>query len=169
MGMARRLAVIAALGLAAAGLSTAGAAAATAGRPVVLYASPGGAGAACTVSAPCGLAAARSRVERLSGHMTADIDVDLLGGTYHVPGGLRLGPADSGRDGFTVVWQAAPGQRPVISGADRITGFSRYDRGLNIWRRRSPRARRRRAGSSCSSTGSGLSWRGARGRRPGCR
>lgn len=140
MGLPRQLAAIAALGLAAAGLSTASAVAGTVGQGVVLYAAPDGRGASCTASAPCGLTAARDRVEQLTGHMTADIDVDLLGGTYHVPGGLRLGPADSGRNGFTVVWQAAPGQRPVLSGADRITGFSRYDRGLNIWRARVPAA-----------------------------
>jgi hypothetical protein len=68
--------------------------------------------------------------------MTADIDVDLLGGTYRVAGGFQLGPADSGGDGYDVVWQAAPGQHPVISGADRITGFTQYDKGLGIWRAR---------------------------------
>jgi hypothetical protein len=66
--------------------------------------------------------------------MTSDIHVDLAGGTYHVPGGLALGPADSGRDGHQVVWQAAPGQHPVISGADKITGFAEYDKTKNIWR-----------------------------------
>jgi hypothetical protein len=146
MGMPKRLAAIAAFCLTATclstatGLSTASAATGTASRPVVLYASPDGRGATCALSAPCGLSGAKGRVERLNAHMTADIDVDLLGGTYDVPGGLRLGPADSGHHGYTVFWQAVPGQAPVISGADRITGFTRYDRGLNIWRARVPLA-----------------------------
>jgi hypothetical protein len=146
MGVPKRLAAIAAFCLAATGLSTAtgpsmaSAATRTTSRPVVLYAAPDGTGAACAVSAPCGLSGAKSRVEQLNAHMTADIDVDLSGGTYRVPGGFRLGPAASGDNGYTVVWQAAPGQAPVISGADRITGFARYDQRLNIWRARVPLA-----------------------------
>jgi NPCBM-associated, NEW3 domain of alpha-galactosidase/Carbohydrate esterase 2 N-terminal len=134
------LTAIAVFCLAAAGLSAASAAAqtttttTTASQPVVLYASPDGTGMTCDVSAPCGLPAAKSRVEQLNAHMTADIDVDLSGGIYRVPGGFRLGPADSGTNGYTVVWQAVPGQTPVISGADRITGFTQYDKSLNIWR-----------------------------------
>lgn len=147
MRTANRFAAIAAICLAAAGLSTAGAtgaadAAAAAGQtaaasqPTVLYASVNGTGTACDFSAPCGLSAAKARVERRSDHMTADIDVDLFGGTYHVPSGFRLGPADSGSNGYTVVWRAVPGQTPVISGADRITGFTEYDSSRGIWRTR---------------------------------
>jgi alpha-galactosidase-like protein len=156
----KHLAVIAAFCLAATGLSMVGAvgaaaadatvisAAATAdaaaaatqtsaaSQPTVLYASPNGTGTACDLPAPCGLSAAKAQVERRSDHMAADIDVDLFGGTYHVPGGFRLGPADSGGNGYTVVWQAVPGQTPVISGADRITGFTEYDSSRDIWRAR---------------------------------
>ena len=110
------------------------------GGPVVLYAAPGGSGGTCDLRAPCGLAGARVRVEQLDKHMTGDIDVDLLGGTYRVPAGFTLGPADSGSDGHDVVWQAVGGQSPVISGADRITGFTEYDKGLGIWRARVPPA-----------------------------
>lgn len=99
-----------------------------------LYASPAGTGTACSVSRPCSITAARQAVEHLDGHLTGNIDVDLLGGTYHVPGGLTLGPRDSGRDGHDVVWQAAPGQHPVISGAVKVTGFRQYDKSENIWR-----------------------------------
>jgi hypothetical protein len=135
----KHLAAIAACCLAAAGLSTAGATAAAgqtsaASQPTVLYASVNGTGTTCDFSAPCSLVAAKARVERLNDHMTADIDVDLSGGTYHVPGGFRLGPADSGSNGHQVVWQAVPGQHPVISGADRITGFTEYDKTKDIWR-----------------------------------
>lgn len=148
MRTANRLAAIAAFCLAAAGLSTAGAAGAAAAaaqtsaasQPTVLYASADGTGTTCDFSAPCSLPAAKARVEQLNNHMTADIDVDLFGGTYHVPGGFQLGPADSGSNGYTVVWQAVPGQTPVISGADRITGFTEYDSSRGIWRARVPAA-----------------------------
>jgi hypothetical protein len=134
----KRMIVLAGLCLAVSGLSAQAAiaqpAAAGDARPVVLYAAPGGSGGTCALSAPCSLAGAKARVEQLDRDMTADIDVDLLGGTYRVAGGFRLGPADSGSDGYEVAWQAAPGQAPVISGADRITGFTEYDKGLGIWR-----------------------------------
>jgi alpha-galactosidase-like protein len=114
--------------------ATTATAAATASPPLALYASPAGSGTACTVVAPCSITGAKAAVERRDGNMTSDIDVDLAGGTYHVPGGLALGPADSGSNGHQVVWQAAPGQHPVISGADKITGFTEYDKTKDIWR-----------------------------------
>jgi hypothetical protein len=104
------------------------------GAAITLYASPGGTGTACDLLRPCNVSAAKAQVERRDRHMTADIDVDLFGGTYYVPGGLQLGPADSGTNGHDVVWQAVPGQTPVISGAARITGFTQYDKSLGIWR-----------------------------------
>ncbi|HTU76493.1 MAG TPA: hypothetical protein VMG38_23485 [Trebonia sp.] len=134
----KRMIVVVGLCLAAGALTaqaaTAQPRAAGGDRPVVLYAAPGGAGGACDLRAPCGLAGARARVDQLDLHMTADIDVDLLGGTYRLASGFTLGPADSGSNGHDVVWQAAPGQHPVISGADRISGFTEYDKSLGIWR-----------------------------------
>ncbi|MGH3166781.1 MAG: NEW3 domain-containing protein, partial [Trebonia sp.] len=106
----------------------------TASQPATLYTSPDGTGTACDFSRPCSISAARTQVEHLDTHMTADIDIDLFGGTYYVPGGLRLGPAESGTGGHDVVWQAVPGQTPVISGAARVTGFTEYDKSLGIWR-----------------------------------
>jgi NPCBM-associated, NEW3 domain of alpha-galactosidase len=117
----------------AAQATTAPAAAATA----TIYASPLGAGTACTITAPCGITTAQAAVKSAvkSGEKSAkDIDVDLFGGTYHVPGGLQLGTGDSGSDGHDVVWQAVPGQQPVISGAVQVTGFTEYDKGKNLWR-----------------------------------
>ena len=105
-----------------------------AASPVTVYASPTGNGSACTSSAPCGLTGARALVETMNQNMTADIDVDLYGGVYRLPSTFQLGLADSGSNGHRVVWQAVTGQDPVISGASRITGFTQYDAGLNIWR-----------------------------------
>jgi hypothetical protein len=131
----KRILVLAGLCLVAGGLTAgAGAGTSAAAEALVLYVSPGGTGTACGVASPCGLADAKVRVEQLNHDMTADIYVDLAGGTYRVPDGFTLGPADSGSNGYDVVWQALPGRSPVISGADRITGFTQYDRDLDIWR-----------------------------------
>jgi hypothetical protein len=143
--MPKYAAAITVASLAAAGLTTvaglpAANAAARSSRPAVLYASPDGRGTTCTAAVPCSLTRARSRVEQLSLRMQTDIEVDLEGGTYHLPGGFQLGPADSGRNGHTVIWQSAPGQTPVISGASQVTGFARSDRARNIWRAPVPAA-----------------------------
>ena len=125
----------AAVSLAAGGLTVA-ARAATKSPQAILYAAPSGTGAACSVTQPCSITAAKQAVERLDRQMTGNIDVELLGGTYHVPGGLQLGVADSGTSGHDVVWRAAPGQHPVISGAVRVAGFTEYDKSKDIWRAR---------------------------------
>ncbi|HET6704964.1 RICIN domain-containing protein [Amycolatopsis sp.] len=64
---------------------------------------------------------------------TDDVVVQLAGGTYRLAAPLRLTSADSGQNGHTVTWQAAPGQTPVLSGGSRVTGWSVQDAGQNIW------------------------------------
>ncbi len=108
--------------------------AADAATATTLYASPTGTGSSCTQAAPCSLTGAQARVRTLDSTMAGDIDVDLLGGTYRVTDPLRFGPQDSGENGHDVVYQAYPGQVPVISGAQQVSGFSLYDSGKNIYR-----------------------------------
>ncbi|GAA1221047.1 hypothetical protein GCM10009665_09010 [Kitasatospora nipponensis] len=107
---------------------------ASAAAPTVLYASPAGSGSTCTLSAPCSLDGARSKVESLTPAMAADIDVYLRGGTYRLSRAFALGPADSGQNGNRVVWAGYPGEVPVLSGAERVTGFSLFDGAKNIYR-----------------------------------
>ncbi|WP_194923681.1 hypothetical protein [Catenulispora pinisilvae] len=57
--------------------------------------------------------------------MTGDIVVSLTGGTYRLSTTFQLGPRDSGQNGHTVLWQAAPGQTPVISGATQTEQLNR--------------------------------------------
>jgi len=47
----------------------------------------------------------------------------LRGGRYFLDQTLVLGPEDSGAKGHPVVYTAYPGERPVISGGRRITGW----------------------------------------------
>jgi len=70
----------------------------------------------------------------LVGSMSGDIVVYLAGGAYRLGSTLQFGPQDSGQNGHAVVWEAAAGQTPVISGATQVTGWSQYNAARNIWR-----------------------------------
>ncbi|WP_063770673.1 RICIN domain-containing protein [Streptacidiphilus carbonis] len=98
-----------------------------------LYASPTGSGTACSSSAPCSLTQAKASVEAVDKNMSGDIVVQLAGGTYRLSAPLTLGTTDSGSNGHSVIWQAAPGQTPVLSGGQQITGWSLHDAANNIY------------------------------------
>jgi len=99
----------------------------------VLYVSPTGAGSACVIHAPCSLSTASSKVGALDAS-GGPRKVELLGGAYRVTSPLQLGVQDSGTPGDPVVYEAAPGQVPVISGAERVTGFTLVDPAKRIYR-----------------------------------
>ena len=69
--------------------------------PVVIVASPTGQGTTCDASSPCSLHQAQLAARAADVAMTSDVDVELLGGTYHLSSPLQLGPADSGSNGST--------------------------------------------------------------------
>ncbi|HVY11120.1 MAG TPA: IPT/TIG domain-containing protein [Mycobacteriales bacterium] len=100
---------------------------------VVIVAAPHGTGDDCTTAKPCGLTVAQGKARILIAGMDSDIAVELQGGTYHLTHTLQLGPLDSGRNGFHVVYRAAPGAHPVLSGAKRITGWRKVAGKANIW------------------------------------
>ncbi|MFJ3762432.1 hypothetical protein [Streptomyces sp. NPDC090080] len=104
----------------------------------ILHVAPDGRGAACGDRNPCGLETARDRARSLVPHASGDVVVELAGGTYRLTAPFRLGVQDSGRPGHPVVYRAAAGQMPVLSGATRITGFTRVDAAKNIYRARVP-------------------------------
>lgn len=54
-----------------------------------------------------------------------DLVVELRAGTYELAAPLRLEAADSGEHGFAVVWRAAPGADVILSGGQRVTGWTR--------------------------------------------
>ncbi|MEE1746794.1 right-handed parallel beta-helix repeat-containing protein [Streptomyces sp. JV184] len=85
-----------------------------------LYAAPDGHGTSCTVARPCTPEGARDRARTETGR---DVRVLLKSGTYELDRPLELGAADSGKNGHTVTWTAAPGARPVLSGGQDITGW----------------------------------------------
>ena len=118
--------------LAAAGALLAPALPASAAATTV-YASPSGSGSACSASQPCSLAGAQALVRSIAPAMTGDVVVQLADGTYRITAPLAFTAADSGTGGHTVVWQAAPGAHPAISGAKAVTGWTLANSAKNIW------------------------------------
>ncbi|MGM1062669.1 RICIN domain-containing protein [Saccharothrix sp. Mg75] len=104
------------------------------GATTTLHASPSGTGTACSATQPCSLPAAQAAVRSQAGAMSGDVVVQLADGVYRLSEPLRLTAADSGTNGYRVLWQAAPSARPVISGARAVTGWSLVDAGRNTWR-----------------------------------
>ncbi|MFD7450555.1 ricin-type beta-trefoil lectin domain protein [Kitasatospora sp. NPDC059827] len=98
-----------------------------------LYVSPTGSGSTCSAAAPCSLAQAKSAVQAANSAMTGDIVVQLAGGTYRLSAPLTFGAADSGSNGHQVVWQAALGASPVLSGGQQVTGWTLKDSANNIY------------------------------------
>ena len=75
---------------------------------------------------------ARQAVRSLAGSMTGDIIVYLRGGEYVLSSSVVLDQLDSGTNGFNVIYQAYPGESPVISGGQAITGWTSV--GNNIYK-----------------------------------
>ncbi len=57
------------------------------------------------------------------------ISVSILGGTYYLTRTLTFEPEDSGTKDAPVVYSAYPGERPIISGGKRLTGWKVDSRG----------------------------------------
>lgn len=74
----------------------------------------------------------------LGGEAAPAVTVRLRGGVYRLEQPLRLGAADSGRPRRPVTYRPAGDRVPVLSGARRITGWSRWERSPAIWRARVP-------------------------------
>lgn len=132
-GRRRSLAVLTATAIAAAVGVLATGPTASAAAEITIHASPSGRGTACTSSAPCSITEAKAKVEAIDTAMTGDIVVQLAGGTYRLSAPLTLTGADSGTDGHTVSWQAAPGATPVFSGGAQVTGWTEVNPAQNIW------------------------------------
>src|SRR5256714_11008776 len=73
---------------------------------------------------------ARDLVRGLDQSMTGDIVVSLAGGTYPLTQPLTLDARDSGGNGHRVIWSAASGARPLISGGIPITGWTKGSGGV---------------------------------------
>jgi hypothetical protein len=79
------------------------------------------------------LARAQELVRAVNQNMTGDVRVELADGTYQLAAPLALTSRDSGTGGHDVIWTAASGAHPVISGGVPITGWARVDAARNVW------------------------------------
>jgi hypothetical protein len=122
------------LGAGVAALSGSGDGAASATpSPIVLWANPLGHGSTCSQVAPCSPLGAQAVARQRSANLSADLDVLLEGDTYNLAHPWSFGSQDSGSNGFTVTYEAAPGAHPIISGSYPITGWHQINQAANIW------------------------------------
>ena len=84
------------------------------------------------------IARARDAVRDVNAAMTDDIHVLLRGGWYFQAEPLTFDARDSGTKGHRVIYRAHPGEYPAISGGRLITGWTLFDRQLNIWHAPAP-------------------------------
>jgi len=132
-----RLAAAVVLALGAGGGVLAVSPSASAAVQTTIYASPSGSGSACSSASPCSITQARLNVEAADSNMSGDIVVQLAGGTYRLSAPLTLTSADSGSNGHRVIWQAAPGSTPVITGSHTVSGWQQVGTSA-IWRAQVP-------------------------------
>jgi len=66
-------------------------------------------------------------VRTVNGNMKSDIYVYLRGGTYNITETITFGPQDSGTNGYRIYYMAYPGETPVLSGATKVTGWTRHN------------------------------------------
>ncbi|NWK56559.1 DNRLRE domain-containing protein [Verrucomicrobiaceae bacterium N1E253] len=65
---------------------------------------------------------ARQVVDSVNDNMAGDIVVELHGGTFRPQNTLALDSGDSGSNGFRVIYRAAAGETPVVSGGLDLSG-----------------------------------------------
>lgn len=102
---------------------------AAAAEEIAIYVSPDGDdGNAGTLAAPLRtLSAARDAVRALNDDMHCDINVYLRGGDYRITEPVVFEPRDSATNGCRITYQAYGNETPVINGAQRVTGWKKYN------------------------------------------
>ena len=84
---------------------------------------PDGSGFACTPEHPCSLTTAQYEARKIEPKAQTGVAIELQDGTYHLSKTFRLTQRDSGRHGAPVIYRAADGAHPVLSGAEPVTGW----------------------------------------------
>ena len=62
-----------------------------------------------------------------------DVVVTLAGGTYRLTKPVQIDADDSGRNGNNLVFIAAAGEHPVLSGAVQVSNWKLVDKARNLW------------------------------------
>jgi len=78
------------------------------------------------------LSAARDAVRKLKaqGPLTQPVRVLVRGGRYELAEPLVFTAQDSGTEKAPIIYAACPGEKPIVSGGRRITGWKQAERGL---------------------------------------
>ena len=96
---------------------------------------------------------ARQAVDLVNAGMTEDITVHLRGGIHRLSATLTLGPADSGTNGFNVVYRNFGSEVPVIhGGVDLSGGWVLHDAAKNIFKKTGVTTQFRQLTVNASST-----------------
>jgi hypothetical protein len=82
-----------------------------------------------TVAAPLAtLAKARDAVRaKVAAGLSGNVLVLIRGGTYQQTDSLVFGPEDSGTEKYSIIYAACPGEKVVLSGGRKITGWKKGD------------------------------------------
>ena len=80
------------------------------------------------------LTKARDVVRKVNANMTADIHVNLRGGTYRLEETVKFDQRDSGSNGHKVIYKAFGKETPIMSGGRRVTGWTLHDAKKNIYK-----------------------------------
>jgi hypothetical protein len=75
--------------------------------------------------------AAKKKAAELSAN--GDIVVILKGGTYDATQTIEFGEAESGKNGHTITYRAASGETALISGGEKLDGWTLHDAAHNIY------------------------------------
>ena len=73
------------------------------------------------------IGAARDAVRRLNGDMSEDIVVYLRGGDYRITEPVVFDTRDSGTNGHKIIYTAYKDEVPVINGAQKVSGWTKYN------------------------------------------
>lgn len=73
------------------------------------------------------IGAARDAVRSLNGDMSGDIVVYLRGGDYRITEPVVFDTRDSGTNGHKIIYTAYKDEVPVINGAQKVSGWTKYN------------------------------------------
>src|SRR5438105_14913620 len=100
---------------------------------VTIYAAPDGQATLCSDVEPGALGIAQAKARQASSGGNADVAVVFADGTYELSAPIVFTGADSGRGGHRVIYRAAEGAHPVLSGGLKITGWQPPAAGSMAW------------------------------------
>ncbi|CAM4487163.1 putative repeat protein (TIGR02543 family) [Paenibacillus endophyticus] len=77
---------------------------------------------------------ARNTLRTLNDSMTEDIVVYLRGGSYYLDETISFTEDDSGQNGHVISYEAYPGEKPVLSGGDPVSGWVKDTSNPNLYK-----------------------------------